>query len=130
MLAAAFAAAMPPEDEALTERILETLRERRRRERILRLLPLAASVFLVLGAVALLGGIPGAGLIAAVPGTAASGGLGLAGTLMAWVRSVMLAAGTLSAVVPWWLAMLSLLAAAGGLLAGRRLLRRIGARTR
>ena len=129
-LAAAFAAALPPEDPVLTERIMEAVRQRRRTERLLELLPLAASLFLVLGAAVLLGGIPGSGLIAAVPGTAAAGGLGLAGGLAAWVRSVAVATGALAAVVPGWAVLAAFVLLLGGLLAGRHLLRRLGARTR
>ncbi len=129
-LARLLAVALPPEDAALTERIMEAVGRRRRAQRLLRLLPLAASVLLVLGAAVLLGGVPGSGLLAAVPGTAVAGCLGLTGGAIAWVRSVAVAAGALASVVPGWVIWGAMLLVLGGLLVGRRLLRRLEARQR
>jgi len=129
-LADLFAAVLPPEDAALTERIMEAVGRQRRTQRLLRLLPLAASVLLVLGAVVLLGGVPGSGLLAAVPGTAVAGCLGLTGGAIAWIRSVAVAAGALASVVPGWVMGGAVLLVLAGLLAGRRLLRRLETRQR
>ncbi len=125
-LARLLAEALPPRDALLTERILAEVRSRRRSRRLARLLPLAASLLLVLGAVFLLGGVPGSGLLAALPGTSMTGAMGLGGALLTWIRSLLVAARTLAGLVPHWLALAGLLVAVLGVLALRRLAAKVG----
>ena len=125
-LSRAFSEALPPQDDLLTERILLEVRSRRRVRRLLRLLPLAASLFLVLGAVYLLGGLPGGGLLTAIPGTSFSGAMGLGGTFLTWMRSLLVVARTLSGLVPGWVAGGAFLVA----LAGAAALGRLAAKVR
>jgi len=125
-----FVTALPPEDPALIERILLAVHDRRLFRQIARWLPLAASALIVLGCVALLGGLPGAGLLAAIPGTTAGGGtLGLGGALLAWMRALEVAARVLAGFVPAWVPLAGLGVAVLGLLLCRRMVRAIKERS-
>ncbi len=129
-LAKLFHQALPPRDELLTERILQEVGSRRWSRRIARLLPLAASLFLVLGAVILLGGLPGGGLLAAVPGTSFGGALGLGGAFLTWVRSLVVAARALAGLVPQWAALSALVVALATAFVVRRIAARVGGPSR
>ncbi|RLE26964.1 MAG: hypothetical protein DRJ65_04235 [Acidobacteria bacterium] len=83
-----FEAASPPADLPLQERVIKavvTLEARRRR---LALLPVAASVVLVLAGVTVLGGVPAASMAAALPSWAGSGWPALAGMVMDFVGAL------------------------------------------
>lgn len=125
-LARLFQQALPPRDELLTERILQEVRSRRWSRRVARLLPLAASLFLVLGSVVLLGGLPGGGLLAALPGTSFGGAMGLGGAFLTWVRSLMVAARALAELLPQWAALSALVVALVTAATVRRLAARVG----
>ncbi len=125
-----FGTALPPRDPALAERILLAVHERRMFRQIARWMPLAASALIVLGCVALLGGLPGAGLLAAIPGTTAGGGtLGLGGAFLAWMRALEVAARVLAGFVPAWVPLTGLGVAVLGLVLCRRMVRTIKERS-
>lgn len=93
--------ASPPADPALQQRVIHAVQVLTGRRRHLALVPVAASVVLVLAGVTVLGGVPGASMAAALPGWTAGGWLALAGTVMDFVGALRAAAVGLGALISW-----------------------------
>jgi len=81
-LAKVLETAAAPADPILQQRVILAVEELEARRRRLALVPVAASVMLVLAGVTLMGGVPGASMAAALPAWTAGGWLALAGTVM------------------------------------------------
>lgn len=87
-LAEVLETAAAPADPALQQRVILAVEELEARRRRLALVPVAASVILVLAGVTLMGGVPGASMAAALPAWTAGGWLALAGTVMDFVGAL------------------------------------------
>lgn len=93
--------ASPPSDPALQRRVVHAVRGLEARRRRWALLPVAASVILMLSGVTVLGGVPGASMAAALPSWTSGGWLALAGTVMDFVGALRAVAVGLSTVISW-----------------------------
>ena len=87
-LASILKTASPPTDPALQQQVINAVQELEARRRRWALLPVAASVILVLAGVTVMGGVPGASMAAALPAWTAGGWLALAGTVMDFVGAL------------------------------------------
>ncbi len=81
-LAEVLETASAPADLALQQQVINAVQGLEARRRRLALVPVAASVILMLAGVTLMGGVPGASMAAALPALTAGGWLALAGTVM------------------------------------------------
>ncbi len=81
-------AASPPVDRPLQDRVVHAVLILEVRRRRLALVPVAASVLLVLAGVTVLGGVPAASMAAALPAWAGSGWPALAGMVMDFVGAL------------------------------------------
>ena len=79
------ATAVPPADPALVARVLASLGPVRLRRRLVALVPVAASLALALLGVVMIGGVPGASLLARLPVLSSQGWLSLVGAVGDWV---------------------------------------------
>jgi hypothetical protein len=77
--------AVPPPDPAVVSGVLASLRPARLRRRIVAFVPVAASFVLAALGVAMLGGLPGASLIARLPALSSQAWLSLVGAVNDWV---------------------------------------------
>lgn len=128
-LAAVFQAALPPYDDQLEWFVLGRVAGAASRRRVTRLLPAAAAVLVAMLGLFLLDGIPGSGLLSALPNQCADGALGFGATVVEWLRCFTVAVASLGRVVPGWLAVaagLLTLAAVVGLRRAAVRLARVG----
>lgn len=87
-LAKVLETAAAPADPILQQRVILAVEKLEAQRRRLALVPVAASVILVLAGVTLMGGVPGASMAAALPAWTAGGWLALAGTVMDFVGAL------------------------------------------
>lgn len=92
-------AAAPPSDLALQRRVILAVQVLEARRRRMALLPVAASFIVGLVGVSVLGGIPGASLVAALPAWAGSGWVALMGTILDTVSALRAVASGLAGVI-------------------------------
>ena len=93
--------ASPPADPVLQQQVILAVEKLETRRRHLALVPVAASVILVLAGVTVLGGVPGASMAAAPPAWTAGGWLALAGTMMDFVGALRAVAVGLGDLISW-----------------------------
>ncbi len=86
-----FCEAIPPADPAIEKSVLARLGPTRIRRRFVAFLPVAASLLVALFGAALVGGVPGGGIVAFLPGWSAQGWMALVTSASDW--SVAVAAG-------------------------------------
>jgi hypothetical protein len=98
-LARIFALALPPADPQLEARVLAAIGPARRRRRVLALLPVAASLFVALLGLVLLGGLPGGSLLALLPMWSSQGWVSLAASMSDWGSALTATAGAATALV-------------------------------
>lgn len=92
-------AASPPGDVDLQKRVILAIQVLEARRRRLALLPVAASAILGLVGITVLGGVPGASLVAALPSWAGSGWVALMGTVLDTIGALDAVAAGLADVV-------------------------------
>lgn len=83
-----FTQALPPEDPEVVRQVMASLRPVRIRRRVAALLPVAASLVIALVGIAMLGGVPGASLLARLPLVSSHSGLALANAVGDWTVAV------------------------------------------
>jgi len=79
-----FCEAIPPADSAIEENVLARLGPARIRRRVVAFLPVAASLVVALLGAALVGGVPGGGMVAFLPGWSAQGSMALVAGASDW----------------------------------------------
>lgn len=93
--------ASPPSDPALQRQVVQAVHDLEVRRRKWALAPVAASVIFLLAGVGVLGGVPGASMVAAFPSWTSSGWLALAGSAMDLVGALRAVAVGLSVMISW-----------------------------
>jgi len=91
-----FAKVLPPSDPSVEAGVRAAMRSTRHRRRMLALLPVAASLFVALLGVVMLGGLPGGSLLALLPVWSSQGWMSLAATAGDWAAVFNTAAGAAS----------------------------------
>jgi hypothetical protein len=98
-LALVFRDALPPADPAVERAVMAALGPVRLRRRIVAFLPVAASLgFIAVGA-ALVGGVPGSGVLGLLPGWTAQGWAAFAARAAEWYAAAVSGAGAAAAVI-------------------------------
>lgn len=92
--------AVPPAEPELQRAVIEALAGSRRRRRVLAFLPVAASLFLCCVGVALLGGLPGAGVVGLLPQWSAQGFSSLLAAARDWQLVLGATSSSLSSALP------------------------------
>jgi predicted anti-sigma-YlaC factor YlaD len=94
-----FSDAIPPADLGVERGVMAALRPARTRRRIVAFLPVAASLLVALVGVAMVGGIPGGGIVRFLPGWSAQGWLAFVTTASDWGTAVAVGAGAVAATL-------------------------------
>lgn len=123
------AQAVPPADPKIERRVLAAVRARQARRRLTALLPVAASLLLAMAGVLLVGGVPGASLLALLPTWSGHGWMALLGAARDWgviaTTSVEIAGSAMSPAVVAGAAFLSIAVLVVLLLVARRWRRQV-----
>ena len=83
-----FAKAIPPADPAIEEQVMAVLRPARIRRRMVAFLPVAASLLVALFGAAMVGGVPGSGVIGLLPEWSSQGWMAFATSVSDWGTAV------------------------------------------
>ncbi len=83
-----FAKAIPPADQVVEEGVLAALRPARIRRRIVAFLPVAASMLVALVGAAMVGGVPGSGILGLLPEFSTQGWMAFATSVSDWGAAV------------------------------------------
>jgi predicted anti-sigma-YlaC factor YlaD len=83
-----FARAIPPADPVVEEGVLAALRPVRIRRRVVAFLPVAASLLVALAGAAMVGGVPGSGVLGLLPEFSARGWMAFATSVSDWGTAV------------------------------------------
>ncbi len=109
--------AVPPEDPAVFNSVMASIRPMRLRRRVASAIPVAASLVLAFIGVAMIGGVPGSSLLLQLPTVSSQAWLAIADAAADWGVAVTAAAGAARVTLSPVLQLVSLLVGLGGLAA-------------